>query len=112
FLDLAAADATRMRDLLATHSADVLLLHAQHYVDFPLARDTTLRDWQRQNPADASLRFGAHVQHDVGLSHVGGQPPLGRLDATTLQRLADLARHHGNGTLHITPWQSVLLPDI
>jgi precorrin-3B synthase len=112
FLDLAAADMTRMRDLLATHSADALLRQAQRYVDFPLARDTTLRHWQRKNPADASRRVGAHAQRDAGLSHVGGQPPLGRLDAATLQRVAALAQHHGNGMLHVTPWQSVLLPDI
>jgi precorrin-3B synthase len=44
--------------------------------------------------------------------HVGGQPPLGRLDAATLHGLAALAQRHGNGTLRATPWQSVLLPDI
>ncbi|MFP3740775.1 oxidoreductase, partial [Burkholderia sp. SIMBA_019] len=37
FLDLAAADATRMRHLLATHSVDAVLQHAQTYVDFPLS---------------------------------------------------------------------------
>jgi precorrin-3B synthase len=46
------------------------------------------------------------------LSQVGGQPPLGRLDAATLRELATLVRHAGNGTLRITPWQSVLLPDV
>ena len=112
FVDLAAADTTRMRDLLATHSADALLAHAQRYVGFPLARDASLRHWQRTNPADASLRLGAHAQRDAGLSHVGGQPPLGRLDAATLRALASLAERHGNGMLHATPWQSVLLPDI
>jgi len=112
FLDLAAADTIRMRDLLATHPADSLLQHAQRYVDFPLARDATLRGWHRKNPADASLRLGAHAQRDAVLSYVGGQPPLGRLDAATLHRLASLAERHGNGMLHATPWQSVLLPDI
>ncbi|MEX3633696.1 precorrin-3B synthase [Paraburkholderia sp. BR14320] len=112
FLDLAPADATRMRDLLATHSADALLQHAQRYVDFPLARDASLRDWQRHIPADASLRLGAHAQHGGGMWHVGGQPPLGRIDAATLRDVAALAQQHGNGMLHATPWQSVLLPDI
>ncbi|APA89334.2 precorrin-3B synthase [Paraburkholderia sprentiae WSM5005] len=112
FLDLAAADATRMRDLLATHSADALLRHAQRYVDFPLARDASLRHWQRHIPADASLRLGAHAQRGDGTWYVGGQAPLGRIDAATLRDLAALAQTHGNGMLHATPWQSVLLPDI
>ncbi|MGF6552844.1 precorrin-3B synthase [Paraburkholderia youngii] len=112
FLDLAAADATRMRDLLATHSADAVLRHAQRYVDFPLARDASLRRWQRHIPADASLRLGAHAQRGDGMWHIGGQPPLGRIDAATLRGLAALAQRHGNGMLHATPWQSVLLTDI
>ncbi|MDH6153068.1 MULTISPECIES: precorrin-3B synthase [Paraburkholderia] len=112
FLDLAAADATRMRDLLATHCADALLQHAQRYVDFPLARDASLSHWQRHIAADPSLRLGAHAQRGDGRSHVGGHPPLGRIDAATLRALAALAQKHGNGRLHATPWQSVLLPDI
>ena len=112
FLDLAAADATRMRHLLATHSADALLQHAQTYVDFPLTRDATLADWRRNAPADASLRLGAHAQSVADTWYVGGQPALGRIDAATLCKLASLAQRHSNGTLCMTPWQSVLLPDI
>ncbi|RKT21986.1 precorrin-3B synthase [Paraburkholderia sp. RAU2J] len=112
FLDLAPADALRMRDLLATHSADALLQHAQRYVDFPLSRDALLTEWRRSTTADAALRLGAHAQREAGMWHVGGQPPLGRLDAAALHGLAALAQRHGNGTLHATPWQSVLLPDI
>jgi precorrin-3B synthase len=112
FLDLAAADATRMRHLLATHSVDALLQHAQTYVDFPLSRDPSLANWKRGTAADAALRLGAHAQRVVGMLHVGGQPPLGRLDAITLRGLAMLSQRQGNGTLRMTPWQSVLLPDI
>ncbi|MGC2970775.1 precorrin-3B synthase [Paraburkholderia aspalathi] len=112
FLDLAAPDDTRMRHLLAAHSIDAVLQHAQTYVDFPLSRDTSLANWQRPTPADATLRLGAHAQRVVGMLHVGGQPPLGRLDATTLRGLATLSQQQGNGTLRMTPWQSVLLPDI
>ncbi len=47
FLDLAAADATRMRHLLTAHSIDAVLQHARQYVDFPLSRDASLAHWQR-----------------------------------------------------------------
>ncbi|RKF50243.1 precorrin-3B synthase [Paraburkholderia fungorum] len=112
FLDLATADATRMRHVLAAHSFDAVLLHAQRYVDFPLSRDMSLAHWQRGTPADATLRLGAHAQRGVGLQHAGGQPPLGRVTAVTLRGLAEISQQRGNGTLRITPWQSVLLPDI
>ena len=112
FIDLATVDATRMRHLLTVHSADALLQHAQRYVEFPLSRDASLAGWRRSNAADASLRLGVHAQRAPGTWHAGGQPPLGRLDAVTLNGLAALAQQHGNGTLRATPWQSVLLPDI
>ncbi|AXF17025.1 precorrin-3B synthase [Paraburkholderia caledonica] len=112
FLDLAAADATRMRHLLDTHSADAILQHAQTYVDFSLTRDATLADWRRSTTADASLRLGAHAQRAANTWHAGAQPPLGRIDAAMLHGLAALAQQHGDGTLRITPWQSVLLPDV
>lgn len=112
FLDLAAADATRMRHLLTLHSADTLLHHAQQYVDFPLTRNVSPANWHRSTPADAGLRLGAHAQRQPGTWHVGGQPASGRLDADTLHALAALSQQHGDGTLRVTPWQSVLLPDI
>ncbi|RKR39032.1 precorrin-3B synthase [Paraburkholderia sp. BL17N1] len=112
FLDLAAADATRMRHLLTAHSVDAVLHHAQRYLDFPLTRNAKLANWHRITPADANLRLGAHAQRVPGAWHVGGQPPLGRLDADTLTGLATLSQQHGSATLHLTPWQSVLLPDI
>jgi precorrin-3B synthase len=112
FLDLAAADATRMRHLLAADSVNAVLRHAQRYLDFPLTQNAKLAKWHRVTPADASLRLGAHAQRVAETWHVGGQPSLGRLDADTLNGLATLSQQHGNGTLRLTPWQSVLLPDI
>ncbi|WP_345816336.1 precorrin-3B synthase [Paraburkholderia sp. PREW-6R] len=112
FVDLADADATRMRDLLAVRAVDTILRHAQTYLDFPLTRDASLANWRGTAAADATLRLGAHRQHTPHLWHAGAQVPLGRLDAASLQRLAVLAQRQGNATLHVTPWQSVLLTDI
>jgi precorrin-3B synthase len=111
FLDLAEPDHTRMRHLLAAQSVDTVLQRAQTYLDFPLSRDPALTTWRRA-PADASLRFGVQPQRKAGTCHVGGQPPLGRLNGATLRALAVLAEDSGNATLRVTPWQSVLLPDV
>lgn len=115
FLDLAAPEHTRMRHLLAVYSADEFLQHAQRHLDFPLAplqsNEPLLAAWRRAQ-AGPALRFGAHPQRVAGMWHVGGQPALGRLDAATLHELAVLAEAAGDATLRITPWQSILLPDI
>ncbi|WP_279609393.1 precorrin-3B synthase [Burkholderia arboris] len=107
FLDLAPADVTRMRAVLAT-AGDALLERAQHYLPFPLTADPALAGWRRI-PADRALRFGAHPSRDAARCSVGAQCVLGRLDATQLERLAALAEADGDGTLSMTPWQGLFL---
>ncbi len=112
FLDLADADATRMRDVLATHSLGALLQRAQQHGDFTLMHDAAaLHTWHR-NSSPSDLRLGAHALHADGSGYVGAQPALGRIDAPTLRALAALAEDAGDATLRVTPWQGVLLPNV
>ncbi|MGU7812832.1 precorrin-3B synthase [Burkholderia sp. AW49-1] len=108
FLDLAPADITRMRALLATGGACALRERAQHYAPFPLEADPALAGWRRKQ-SDAALRVGARPSRDADRCSVGAQFVLGRLDATQLERLAALADAQGDGTLSMTPWQGVFV---
>ncbi|MCA7997683.1 precorrin-3B synthase [Burkholderia metallica] len=108
FVDLAPADVTRMRALLATRGERALFERAQHHLPFPLAADPALAGWRRAR-TDPALRFGAHPSRDAVRCNVGAQFVLGRLDATQLERLAALAEIDGDGTLSMTPWQGVFL---
>ncbi|WP_417903641.1 precorrin-3B synthase [Burkholderia territorii] len=108
FLDLAPADVTRMRALLAAGAARALRERAQHYAPFPLEADPGLSGWRRKH-ADAALRFGVRRSRDADRCSVGAQFVLGRLDAIQLERLAALAEAHGDGTLSMTPWQGVFV---
>ena len=106
FLDLAQAGQQRMRDLLQTHTPAQLLLRAGQKAAIP----PHAPDWPASDPM---LRFGAHPQRDGQLFWVGAQPPLGRISPAALRALAQLARDvSASATLHITPWQGVLLPDV
>ncbi|WP_322083189.1 precorrin-3B synthase [Burkholderia sp. BCC1972] len=108
FLDLAPADVTRMRAVLATAGERALLDHAQHGLPFPLTADPALAGWRRTS-ADPKLRFGVRPSLDPARCNVGAQCILGRLDATQLEQLAALAEAGGDGTLSMTPWQGVFL---
>ncbi|KWH03749.1 precorrin-3B synthase [Burkholderia territorii] len=108
FLDLAPADVTRMRVLLAAGAARALRERAQHYAPFPLEADPGLSGWRRKH-ADAARRFGVRPSRDADRCSVGAQFVLGRLDAIQLERLAALAEAHGDGTLSMTPWQGVFV---
>ena len=103
FLALATSDEHRMRDLLARIDTASFL----ETFDF----DADIPTWRRA-PADASLRLGAHEEPHRTKWYAGAQAPLGRLDASTLEALADLGSKHAEGRLMMTPWQSVLIPGI
>ncbi len=104
FLDLASPEQTRMRDLLNTIGIEAIIDHAQRKLDFAIERNASA--WRR-TPSDARRRFGVHRQRTEGTVSIGAQVPLGRLDANTLQALAELAPR-----MRMTPWQSVMLLDV
>jgi ferredoxin-nitrite reductase len=55
---------------------------------------------------------GVHAQKQEGLSYIGVVTPVGRLTAEQLRGLAGLARRFGSGSLRLTVWQNLLVPDV
>lgn len=102
FLDLANPEQHRMRQLLAQHPAAALLADLDLLPVPPSPRA----------PANTALRLGSHAQRQTGCHWIGAQPALGRLPDKSLTTVADLAERLGNGDLHLTPWQGLLLPDV
>lgn len=111
FLDLAAPEENRMRDLLRSRDRHAVLAHAAARAGIDLQHDAAVAAWRR-TAAQPALRLGAHAQRQPGLWYVGGQPPLGRIDTATLRALAQLAYAYGDGAIRCTPWQSVLVPNV
>lgn len=106
FLELARAEQTRMRHLLAEHPSEDFLRRLSERVPIE-----AVAGWCRASVTEA-LHIGAHPQADAGLSYVGAVPPLGRLDPTMLRGAAELAEKFGDASLRFTPWQSLLLPSV
>ncbi|WP_426134754.1 precorrin-3B synthase [Pseudomonas sp. PWP3-1b2] len=100
FLDLATPEQTRMRHL----AVDNLLSHLR----LPLLPV----DGFKRPASGALLHLGSYPQLKKNLYYVAAVAPLGRLDSTMLKGAAQLAREQGDGTLRVTPWQGVLLPDV
>lgn len=111
FLEHAAGDADikRMRNLLARMTREQFFDRLSQKV--ALHRDVTVASWRRQTPAFLG-HVGVRAQRQDGFVLVGAVPPLGRLSPGTLVQLADVADRHGDGSLRLTPWQSVLVPSI
>ncbi|HYO40382.1 MAG TPA: nitrite/sulfite reductase [Nocardioidaceae bacterium] len=62
-------------------------------------------------PARTGDHIGVTEQKD-GRFFVGVAPTVGRVDGTTLSRLADLAEEHGSGRVRTTPYQKLLILDV
>ena len=56
--------------------------------------------------------WGVHSQKQPELAYMGINLPLGQVTAKQWLRLGDLTATFGTGELRLTPWQSILLPNI
>lgn len=106
FLERARPEQTRMRHLLAECSAESLLQAlAERVAVHPI-------DQWRRGPAADDRHIGTHGQREAGLVHVGAVPPLGRLNPAMLKGAARLSEAFADASLRLTPWQSLLLPNV
>jgi precorrin-3B synthase len=106
FLEVATAEQSRMRDLLAEADADRLLR------GFLQNSGVTVQPVDFRRAPALAEPLGLHPQAQPGQVYVGAAAPLGRLDPPMLRAVAELARRFGDGSLRFTPWQGVLLPYI
>lgn len=111
FLDQAGDGQTRMRHLREMLGDEAMLEHLQQRLPFPLRRNAAVDNWRRPAPR-ALAHIGVQAQRQPSRTLVGAGFVLGRLDSATLHALADLADRHSGGQLRLTPWQSLILPDV
>ncbi|MBB4865981.1 precorrin-3B synthase [Pseudomonas nitritireducens] len=111
FLDLAGDGQTRMRHLREMLGDEALLERLQQRLPSPLQLGHAVDNWQRPAP-QAFGHLGIQPQRQPERAMVGAGFVLGRLDSATLFGLADLAERFSGGQLRLTPWQSLILPDV
>ena len=111
YLQRAAPGHTRMRHLLEQWPVTDFLAELQTRLPFPLQQQADVLAWRRA-PAQAWVHLGIRPQRQIGLVSVGAASVLGRLSASQLTAVAQLAQGHGAAELYLTPWQSLLLRDV
>lgn len=63
-------------------------------------------------PEDRWAHVGFHPQKQPGRSYVGVVLPVGRMTADQVDGLAGVADRFGSGSIRLTVWQNLLIPDI
>jgi len=111
FLRRAPAEAMRYRDLLDAQPIDALQAELRAALPAIVTEAASLDAWRRVAPALARP-IGLHAQRQAGRVFVGAASALGRVSPATLRALADLAASRGDGTIRLTPWQGIVLPNV
>ncbi len=63
-------------------------------------------------PVEKHGHVGFHAQKQPGLFYAGVVLPVGRMAAGAMRGIASIADRHGSGTIRLTVWQNLLIPDL
>ena len=112
FLDMTSKnpETTRLRHLLPRVSRADFLDRLSKRLGLVANLGDKARRWRRGLPAERA-HVGIRNQRQDRRVSIGAVPPLGRLSPDTMRRLGELAADHGSD-LRLTPWQSVMVPDV
>lgn len=99
----------RLRDLLKDWGIERYLNAVTQNAKFSLISEPA--DLPR-TPAPSYAHLGVHPQQQTELTYIGVSLFLGQLQTQQLQGLASLSTRYGDGTLRLTPWQTVIVPNI
>ncbi len=99
----------RMKHLLQEWGIDHYLQRINSYLPQPLRQVT---DCPLLPPTKPYGHLGIHPQPQPGFSYIGISLPLGQLTAAQLLGLVQLSEAFGCDDLRLTPWQTLLLPNI
>jgi ferredoxin-nitrite reductase len=67
---------------------------------------------QSRPPIDRLAHLDVHRQKQFGLHYIGVVLPVGRLTASQLVGLSEIADRFGSGQIRLTVWQNLLIPDV
>ncbi len=104
-----SAKKPRLRDLLKDWGIERYLTAVIQEAGFSLISEV---ENLPQKPSLPYAHLGIHSQQQTGLAYIGISLPLGQLQTQQLRGLASLSTQYGNGTLCLTPWQTVILSNI
>jgi ferredoxin-nitrite reductase len=107
----------RMRNLLQDWGAARYLEKVSDQLGSPLRRAKgdfigDVFDDFSPAPTQCYAHLGVHPQRQAGRCYIGIAPALGQITLETLRGLISLAQTLGSGHLRLTPWQTLILPDV
>jgi ferredoxin-nitrite reductase len=101
----------RLKYLIDRWGIEKFLTETQKKLAFPLVK-FPLDQCVKRPPSVKHGHVGVYRQRQPGKNYIGVVIPVGVMSTKQMRRLATLAENYGSGTVRLTPWQNLLLPDI
>jgi ferredoxin-nitrite reductase len=101
----------RLKYLIDKWGTEKFMAEVEKKLAFPLVQ-LPLADCLPAHPPIAHGHIGVYKQKQPGLNYIGAVMPVGLIKTKQLRRLADVAQNYGSGTVRLTVWQNLLIPDV
>jgi ferredoxin-nitrite reductase len=111
YLELLPADGSkpRLRQLLAECSPEALRMMVLGRLPGLLIAGQPL---PATGPSRVGAPIGVHAQAGERRTYVGLAPLVAGLSSAQLRTLGEASERYGSGTLRLSPWRNVLMPDV
>ena len=101
----------RLKYLVDKWGVDKFVSETEKRLNFSLMR-LPADEREQRNAIDRAGHIGVHSQSQQGLRYIGVSVPVGKLPASQMRALADIAEEFGNGEMRLTVWQNLIIPNV
>lgn len=101
----------RLKYLIDQWGSDKFMEEVEKKLAFPLLK-LSAEQCETPQPPIPHGHIGVYRQNQPQRNYIGVAMPVGLMKTRQMRRLADLAENYGSGTLRLTVWQNLLIPDI
>lgn len=101
----------RLKYLIDRWGVDRFLQETEKKLAFPVLR-VAAEECEARGPIGRAAHLGVHAQKQPGRSYIGVVVPVGWLPVQQARALAAIAERYGNGSVRLTVWQNLLIPDV
>ncbi|MEQ1827937.1 MAG: NirA family protein [Pirellula sp.] len=101
----------RLKYLLDEWGFDRFLAEVEKEYKKPLHRVAS-NHWEQPDHVDRWAHVDVHPQQQVGYSYIGLVLPVGRITSEQCRGIASIASRYGSGTVRLTVWQNLIIPNV
>jgi ferredoxin-nitrite reductase len=101
----------RLKYILDKWGVEKFLAETQKKLAFPLVA-LPLSECVLRPASVKHGHIGTYRQKQSGMNYIGVVIPVGVMTTRQMRRVAELAQNYGSGTVRLTVWQNLLIPDV